>query len=108
MSYLDQSFVYFNTFLIRYIPEFWGIVNNAGIGGIQGPFNFNTSQDYRDVFEVNVIGVTDVIRTFVPLLRQSGGRIVNTASGMALMPFPSAYPYLASKYAIRAITAALR
>ncbi len=59
-------------------------------------------------FEVNVIGQVAVTQAFLPLLRKSRGRIVNMGSiaGRAAMPFMG--PYSASKFALEALTDAMR
>jgi NAD(P)-dependent dehydrogenase (short-subunit alcohol dehydrogenase family) len=84
-----------------------GLVNNAGIGG-GGPLEVVPPADLRKVFEVNVIGPVAVTQAFLPLLRQGRGRIVNMGSiaGRAATPFIG--PYSASKFALEALTDAMR
>lgn len=84
-----------------------GLVNNAGIG-IGGPLEILALADLRMQFEVNVIGQVAVTQAFLPLLRKSRGRIVNMGSiaGRAAMPFMG--PYSASKFALEALTDAMR
>jgi NAD(P)-dependent dehydrogenase (short-subunit alcohol dehydrogenase family) len=84
-----------------------GLVNNAGIGG-GGPLEVVDLNDLRKVFEVNVIGLLAVTQAFLPLLRQGRGRIVNIGSiaGRAATPFIG--PYSASKFALEALTDAMR
>jgi NAD(P)-dependent dehydrogenase (short-subunit alcohol dehydrogenase family) len=85
----------------------WGLVNNAGIS-LAGPIELLPLSDVRTQFEVNVIGVLAVTQTFLPLLRKGGGRLVNISSiaGLASTPFLGAY--CGSKFALEAITDALR
>lgn len=84
-----------------------GLVNNAGIGG-GGPLEVVALADLRKVFEVNVIGPVAVTQVMLPLLRQGRGRIVNIGSiaGRAATPFVG--PYAASKFALEALTDAMR
>jgi len=84
-----------------------GLVNNAGIG-VGGPLEVVPLVDLRKQFEVNVIGQVAVTQAFLPLLRQGRGRIVNMGSiaGRATMPFMG--PYSASKFALEALTDAMR
>lgn len=84
-----------------------GLVNNAGIG-VGGPLEILALADLRMQFEVNVIGQVAVTQAFLPLLRKSRGRIVNMGSiaGRAAMPFMG--PYSASKFALEALTDAMR
>ena len=62
----------------------------------------------RRQFEVNVLGPIAVIQAFLPLLRKGQGRIVNMSSiaGVAAVPFLGTYG--ASKFALEALTDALR
>jgi len=84
-----------------------GLVNNAGIVKY-GPWEFITLKDLRLQMEVNFFGQVVVTQTFLPLLRQEGGRIVNisSVSGRAAMPFLG--PYAVSKAALEAYSDSLR
>jgi NAD(P)-dependent dehydrogenase (short-subunit alcohol dehydrogenase family) len=84
-----------------------GLVNNAGIA-VVGPLEAVPIADLRRQFEVNVIGQVAVTQAFLPLLRQGRGRIINMGSiaGRAAMPVMG--PYSASKFALEALTDALR
>ncbi|MEQ1793856.1 MAG: SDR family oxidoreductase [Nitrospira sp.] len=84
-----------------------GLVNNAGIA-VAGPLEAVPIADLRRQFEVNVIGQVAVTQAFLPLLRKGRGRIVNMGSiaGRAAMPVMG--PYSASKFALEALTDALR
>lgn len=86
---------------------FAGIVNNAGIA-VAGPLEFLPIDELRRQLEVNVIGQVAVTQALMPLIRRSHGRIVNIGSvaGRSAMPFMG--PYSASKFALEAITDALR
>lgn len=85
----------------------YGLVNNAGIV-VAGPLEAVPISDLRHQLEVNVIGQVAVIQAFLPLIRQAKGRIINIGSiaGRAAMPLMG--PYAASKFALEAITDALR
>ena len=84
-----------------------GLVNNAGIG-VVGPLEFLPVDDLRKQFEVNVIGAIAVTQAFLPLLRRGHGRIVNMGSIGGRWATPFAGPYSASKFALEALTDALR
>src|SRR5258708_33287478 len=84
-----------------------GLVNNAGIA-IAGPLEFLPIDELRRQFEVNVIGQIAVTQAFLPLLRKGHGRIVNMGSISGRLAFPLLGPYAASKFALRALTTALR
>ena len=84
-----------------------GLVNNAGFA-LAGPLELLPIADLRRQLEVNVIGQVAVSQAFLPLLRQGRGRIVNMSSiaGRAATPFLG--PYCASKFALEAVSDALR
>ena len=84
-----------------------GLINNAGIG-IASPVEFFPMSDLRRLFDVNVFGQISVIQTFLPLLRQAKGRIINIGSigDRITMPFGGAL--CASKSAFASITEAMR
>jgi NAD(P)-dependent dehydrogenase (short-subunit alcohol dehydrogenase family) len=84
-----------------------GLVNNAGIG-VSGPLEIIPIDEIRRQFEVNVIGQIAVIQALLPLLRITKGRIVNIGSVNGAFAPPYLGPYSASKFAMEAITDALR
>lgn len=84
-----------------------GLVNNAGIT-ISGPLEFTPLSELRKQFEVNVIGQIAVTQAFLPLLRKGCGRIVNMGSISGRIALPFLGPYAASKFALEALTDALR
>ncbi len=84
-----------------------GLVNNAGIA-VGGPLEVLPLDELRRQLEVNVIGHVAVTQAFLPLLRRGRGRIVNMGSiaGRATMPCLGSYSM--SKFALEAMTTALR
>lgn len=84
-----------------------GLVNNAGIV-VAGPVECVTLDDWRRQFEVNVFGLLAVTQAALPLLRHSRGRIVNLSSVSGRIATPMLGPYCASKFALEAISDALR
>lgn len=85
----------------------FGLVNNAGIA-IAGPLEFLPLPELRKQFEVNVVGQVAVTQAFLPLLRRGGGRIINIGSIYGKWALPVLGAYSASKFAMEAITDALR
>lgn len=85
------------------------LCNTAGVS-IFGPIQDATYDDWDWIMNVNVGGVINGIRTFVPRMieRGAGGHIVNTASMSAFVPLPGTGVYNTSKYAVRGLTQALR
>lgn len=90
------------------------VVNNAGVGYHARPLHQSPDEAFDWVFGVNVAGVFNGIKAFVPLLldHDEGGHVVNTGSmGGLLVSDDSAMNaglYSASKFAVTAMTEALR
>ncbi|WP_040833357.1 SDR family oxidoreductase [Nocardia brevicatena] len=83
------------------------VFNNAGMG-VGGPIWLVEPDDWQRVWSVNVQGVVNGIRAFVPHLIAAGqGHIVNTSSlaGVSIGLFNA--PYTASKHAVVSLTEAL-
>jgi NAD(P)-dependent dehydrogenase (short-subunit alcohol dehydrogenase family) len=84
-----------------------GLVNNAGIV-VPGPIEFLPLADLRRQLEINVIGQVAVTQAFLPLIRAGAGRIINMGSISGRMATPFTGAYSASKFALEAMTDALR
>jgi len=84
-----------------------GIVNNAAIA-VGGPLEFSTMEIIKDQFDVNLFGQIRVIQRFMPLLRAGKGRIINISSNNGFLSFPYMGVYCATKFALEAISDALR
>ena len=83
------------------------LVNNAGIGA-QGTVEDNADDEWRRVWEVNVLGTVRLSRACLPHLRRSGApSIVNTSSIAATAGLPQRALYSATKGAIGALTRAM-
>ncbi|XP_076461434.1 short-chain dehydrogenase/reductase family 9C member 7-like isoform X2 [Babylonia areolata] len=87
----------------------WGLVNNAGVAGTQVPSEWLTPDDWHRCLSVNLFGVVNTTRVFLPLLRQGGGggRVVNMASMMGRIAATAA-PYSVSKFGVEAFSDVLR
>lgn len=78
--------------------------NNAGIEQL-GPLADATIDDYRRVFDINVLGVVLSMKYEIPALLQSGGgAIINTSSILGHVGTPGAGLYNASKFAVEGLT----
>lgn len=88
--------------------QFWALVNNAGIA-MYAPAEFGDDiEDLEKTFSVNVYGVVRMTKQFLPLIRQSSGRIVNIASMMGRFSFTGLSYYCMSKHAVRSFNDSLR
>jgi NAD(P)-dependent dehydrogenase (short-subunit alcohol dehydrogenase family) len=84
-----------------------GLVNNAAIS-VAWPLEFVDVDALRGQFEINTFGVAAVTSAMLPLISRPGGRIVNVSSGAGRIVTPLIGPYCASKYALVALSDALR
>lgn len=85
-----------------------GLVNNAGYSQ-SGAVETVAPDDLRRQFETNVFGLVRMCQLVLPSMREAGsGRIVNISSMGANFTFPGGGVYHATKYAVEAISDALR
>ena len=128
-EHINNAYKKIKQYCINNKSPLYGIVNNAGIA-VNSPFECTPRKPYTKVIDVNLIGVIDVTRAFLPLIRfkkynpylsgkfckkwfgfyQRGkaGRIVNVASiaGRCAAPYMSSY--IASKCGCIGFTDAIR
>ena len=84
------------------------LVNNAGYSQ-SGAVETVSMEDLRRQFETNVFGLVRMCQLVLPGMRGRGdGRIVNMSSMGANFTFPGGGAYHATKYAVEAISDALR
>lgn len=98
--------------VISFITEESGkldaVINNAGFG-LFGVFEYISDEMARKQLETNVLGLAKVVRSTLPLLRNSGaGRIVNISSIAGIVSLPLGAWYSVSKFAVEAISDSLR
>jgi len=83
------------------------LVNAAGLALGRDLFDESTEDDERTVLETNVNGLIRMTRLFLPHIRD-GGHIVNIGSIAGRQAYEKAAVYVASKFAVRGFTYALR
>jgi NAD(P)-dependent dehydrogenase (short-subunit alcohol dehydrogenase family) len=86
------------------------LVNNAGIWSslVPTPFEELSVEEWRRVFDVNVLGMWLATRAVAPFMREAGrGRVINLASGTPYKGVPLFLHYVASKGAVIAMTRVL-
>ena len=83
------------------------LINNAGIG-IPQSAGEPPDDDALAVLDVNLLGPWRVTAAALPALRESRGRVVNVASGLAHLDVPFATAYCMSKRGLVAYSDALR
>jgi len=84
------------------------LVNNAAVMNPLAPLWAIPATDFDRVIDVNVKGVVNSIRAFVPaMVARETGVIVNLSSGWGRSTSPEVAPYCASKYAVEGLTLAM-
>jgi len=84
------------------------LVNNAGVT-VTGDFEEMSYADFDWIVSVNLMGVVNGTKEFLPHLIASGdGHLVNISSLFGLVSMPGQSAYNATKYAVRGFTEALR
>ena len=84
------------------------LINNAAVINQNAPLWQVPAEEFNMVIDVNVKGVANVIRHFVPaMVARKAGVIVNFSSGWGRSVAEEVAPYCASKWAIEGLTLAL-
>jgi short-subunit dehydrogenase len=99
--------------MIAQVQQHYGcidiLLNNAG-QGMHVPVAEADLDQYRAVFELNVVSVLNAMQAVVPVMRaqESGGVIINISSGLSRRIVPGVGPYASTKYALNALTLTAR
>ncbi len=84
------------------------LINNAALMNTPAPLWKVPTAEFNKLIDVNIKGVANVLRHFVPLMvERKQGIIVNLSSGWGRSTSPEVAPYCASKYAIEGLTKSL-
>src|SRR5277367_3769226 len=84
------------------------LLNNAALINRNASLWEISAEEFSRVIDVNIKGVANVIRHFVPaMVARKSGVIVNFSSGWGRATSPEVAPYCASKFAIEGLTKAL-
>ncbi len=85
----------------------FALVNSAGIC-TTAPLELLSGKDLAMMLSVNAVGVHELSRALLPLLRTGAGRVINISSTAATVPSPLNGGYAASKAALDALSDAMR
>lgn len=81
---------------------------NAALVNRNAPLWEVPASEFSDVIDVNIKGVANVLRHFVPaMIARGSGVVVNFSSGWGRSTSPEVAPYCATKFAIEGLTQAL-
>jgi NADP-dependent 3-hydroxy acid dehydrogenase YdfG len=90
-------------------PQIHLLVNNAGGAHGLDRIENASEEDWRWMWEVNVLGVMNVTRALLPALKASGdGHIINVGSIAGFETYAGGAGYTGAKHAARALTRTLR
>ncbi|MGE5185933.1 MAG: SDR family NAD(P)-dependent oxidoreductase [Acidobacteriota bacterium] len=91
------------------VPAADVIVNNAGVG-LGGNFVDTSLDDWDWILGINLKGVVHGCHFFIPKMieRGAGGHVINLSSILGIYPAPSISAYVATKFAVRGMSLALR
>ncbi|MFJ1706614.1 SDR family NAD(P)-dependent oxidoreductase [Kitasatospora sp. NPDC088346] len=96
--------------VLRTTERFGGldcVVNNAGYGFLAA-VEETSDREVRDLLDVQIVGVWNVLRATLPVLReQRGGHIVNVSSVLGLTAVAGWALYCAGKFALEGLSEAL-
>jgi NAD(P)-dependent dehydrogenase (short-subunit alcohol dehydrogenase family) len=84
------------------------LINNAALINRNAPLWQVPAEEFSDVIDVNIKGVANVLRHFLPaMIRAKRGVVVNFSSGWGRSTAPDVAPYCATKWAVEGLTQAL-
>lgn len=84
------------------------LLNNAALVNANAPLWQVPAEEFDRVVDVNIKGVANVLRSFLPAMIARGrGVVVNFSSGWGRSTSPEVAPYCATKWAIEGLTQAL-
>jgi NAD(P)-dependent dehydrogenase (short-subunit alcohol dehydrogenase family) len=85
------------------------VFNNAGVASREESACLHSLSEWEWVLGVNLWGVINGVRTFLPgMLERGRGHLVNVSAGMLFEPRRGYTPYCTSKWAVAGLTASIR
>ncbi len=98
--------------MIEAVQQHYGridiLINNAG-QGMGMPIEHADLTMYREIIELNLIGVLVAMQAVIPVMRaQGGGQIINISSAVSKMAIPNLGTYASTKYALNGLSLTAR
>lgn len=98
---------------LKLIPEDWGnidiLINNAGLAKGFAPIHEGKIEDWETMIDTNVKGLLYMTRAIAPMMvKNRKGHIINVASTAGKEVYANGNVYCASKFAVDALTKAMR
>lgn len=66
-------------FILIGLQAFGGMINNAGVASF-GLIEWMPLDEFKQIADVNLWGLIEVTKTFLPLVKKAEGRVVNFSS----------------------------
>ncbi len=89
--------------IVAAIPAIHILVNNAGVAHI-GTAETTSEEDFTRLFEINVKGVYNCLHEVIPVMKKTGGAILNMASIASSVGITDRFAYSMSKGAVLGMT----
>ena len=87
-------------------PDF--LLNNAGVINKNAALWQVSEQEFSNVIDINIKGVYNTVKAFVPKMIKTGkGIVVNFSSGWGRSTSPGVAPYCSSKWAVEGLSKSL-
>lgn len=84
------------------------LINNAGYGYL-GLIEETPIEDFKKIYDTNVLGTLRMVQAVVPIMRKQGsGLIINFSSINGIVPFPLFSIYSSTKFAIETLSEGMR
>lgn len=99
--------------VIRHLPKEWKnidvLLNNAGLArGFSKIYDADT-EHWEEMIDTNIKGLLYVTRNIIPFMaKRNSGHVINIGSTAGHEVYPMGNVYCASKFAVRALTQAIR
>ena len=82
------------------------LINNAAVI-YRGVVEQVLDQEEKELFQTNYFSHRELIKSFLPLMKKNGGKIINISSVGGMMSMPTMSSYSASKFALEGMSEAL-
>jgi len=88
---------------VTQLPAIHILVNNAGVAHVGNAEN-TAVEDFTRIFEINVKGIYNCLHEVIPVMKQTGGVILNMASIASSVGITDRFAYSMSKGAVVGMT----
>jgi NADP-dependent 3-hydroxy acid dehydrogenase YdfG len=99
--------------IFAHLPESWQnidvLINNAGLAKGLSPIHEGSLEHWETMIDTNIKGLLYVTKAIVPgMVQRKKGHIINVGSSAGKETYPNGNVYCATKFAVDALTRAMR